>query len=580
MTTETRPTTAEFSLKIGGSQVSPDFLRKILQVEVENNLHLPDSFTIRVHLSSIGEHPFDVVDDLMENYLSDGKEVEIAQHGGGEDSTVLVGEITSFGLDLSSLVPGTPPFAVIRGYDKSHRLHRNRHTSTHLQVSYSDVVTKVLREAGLRGDVDSTSEVHDYIVQYNETDWEFLWRLARRVGYEVYFEQGKLCFKEPRQERGEAIELEWGSTLQQFKVNASTVFQTSQVVVRGWDVKEKREIVGMATAGEGHPSIGDERSGSAQGESAFGEAKLTVVDRPVNSQGEADAIAQSLADAMAGDFIVAEGVTSRGMPRLLPGVTVTVNGIGSRFSGDYYVTATTHRFTSQEGYTTSFTVNGRGPGTLTSLMEPAAGSNQQAYCPGVVVGVVTDNNDPDDLHRVKVKLPWLDESVESDWAKMATPGAGLERGFFWLPEVEDEVLVAFEHGDVHRPYILGGLWNAVDAPPASNSEIVGSDGAVNLKGFRSREGQTFHISDESGNRYIGISNPDDDSKIVIRHDDKVIEILSNGDITITGAQGTITVEGNEIEIKASANAKIEAGGNLELTAGGEVIISGAQIKLN
>ena len=581
MTTEVRPTTAEFSLKIGGSQVSPEFLGMTFQVEVENNLHLPDAFTLRVLRGGAD-------DPLMKDFLYEGKEVEIAYRDGGGDSTIFVGEITSFGLDLSFLAPGDPACTVIRGYNKSHRLHRNRHSQTYIQSKYSDVVTKVAREAGIQLEVDTTSEVHDYILQYNETDWEFLWRLARSVGYELYSDAGKLCFKRPRQQRGEAVRLQWGSTLKQFKVSASTVFQTSEVVVRSWDIKEKKEIVGKATSGEGRPAIGDGRSGSAQAEKAFGEAKLTVVDRPVHTQTEADTIAQSLADAMAGDFIIAEGVTERGMSNLLPRVSVKIDGLGKQFSGDYYVTATTHRFTGQEGYTTSFVVSGRCPGTLTSLIEPAPRSNQVGYCSGVVVGVVTDNNDPENMFRVKVKLPWLGEGVESDWARIAAPGAGAVRGFYWLPEVEDEVLVAFEHGDVHRPYVLGGLWSSVDEPPAGITEIRHDDGSVKLKGFRSREGQTLSISDESGNRYIGIANPDDDSKIVIRHDDKVVEVLSNGDITITGARGTITVEGQDVQIKASGNAKLEAGGNLELsatgnldlTASGMLTVTGAQIKLN
>ena len=282
MTTEVRPTTAEFILKIGGSQVSPDFLGRIVHVEVENNLHLPDTFTIQVYLGPLlypPEPPFEVVDNLMKDFLFDGKEVEIADHSGGEDSTIFVGEVSSFGLDLGFLAPGAPPFAVIRGYDKSHRLHRNRRTETYIKSKYSDVAAKVAREAGLQLEADSTSGVHDYIIQSNETDWEFLWRLARTVGYELYFEAGKLSFKRPRQRRGEALKLKWGDTLQQFKVSASTVFQTSEVVVRSWDVEKKEAIVGKATSGEGHPAIGDGRSGSAQAQNAFGEAKLTVVDR-------------------------------------------------------------------------------------------------------------------------------------------------------------------------------------------------------------------------------------------------------------------------------------------------------------
>src|SRR5664280_3415392 len=105
---------------------------------------------------------------------------------------------------------------------------------------------------------------------------------------------------------------------------------------------------------------------------------------------------------------------------------------------------------------------------------------------GVVVGVVTNNQDPDGFGRVKVKFPWLSDVDESDWARVAAPMAGNKRGFYFLPEVDDEVLVAFEHGDVRFPYVLGALWNGKDAPPATNG-----DGKNNVRVIQSRSGHVI-----------------------------------------------------------------------------------------
>src|SRR5579859_8088567 len=95
---------------------------------------------------------------------------------------------------------------------------------------------------------------------------------------------------------------------------------------------------------------------------------------------------------------------------------------------------------------------------------------------GLVVGTVSSVKDPENMGRVKVKLPWLaspeasstDDMQETDWARMATPSGGNGRGFFWLPEVDDEVLVAFEHGDTARAFVVGALWNGQDKPPKGN----------------------------------------------------------------------------------------------------------------
>ena len=564
MSTQVDSIAAEFGIKIGGAKISQEFQNTIFEVEVEQSIHLPSVFTIRVHLGATGEEPFDVLDGLMKDYLDKGSDVEISQRIGGQDKLIMVGEINAISLDLSSVVPGSPLSAVIQGYDKSHRLHRGRKTRTFLNSSFGDAVKKVAGDAGLTAKMDSVSGGTRYIIQHNQTDWEFLREISNRVGYELYFDDGFLHFKKPWVGESGSIRLTWEENLVQFRVRTSTAFQSSEVTVLGWDPKTKKRIVGTAAKGKGNPDVGENRSGADQAGHAFGDSKVMMVDRPMVDQDEAKAMAQSLADTIAGGFAVAEGVTF-GNPDLKPGIIVEIGGIGTRFSGKYYITSATHTFNSMEGYSTSFVVSGRNPYTLLDLVEPDAGSRSAAYG-GVVVAEVTNNKDPDDLSRVKVKFPWLSEDVESDWARMAAPGAGLNRGLQWLPEVNDEVLVAFEHGDIHRPYILGGLWNGVDKPPATNSEIVTSD-KTQLRKLTSREGLNLTINDESGKRSIRIAAPDDESKIEIRCDDKVVEILSNGDISIKGAAGKITVEGNDIEIKSSTNLKLEASGNIEISAG-------------
>lgn len=106
---------------------------------------------------------------------------------------------------------------------------------------------------------------------------------------------------------------------------------------------------------------------------------------------------------------------------------------------------------------------------IDQLLEPAHGSGLRGNrCWGVVIGIVTNNRDPDGLHRVKLRFPWLGAEDESNWARVATPMAGPGRGFYALPEVDDEVLVAFDHGNVDHPYVVGSLWNGQDAPPEDN----------------------------------------------------------------------------------------------------------------
>lgn len=194
---------------------------------------------------------------------------------------------------------------------------------------------------------------------------------------------------------------------------------------------------------------------------------------------------------------------------------------------------------------------------------------------GVVIGVVTNNEDPDGMGRIKVKFPWLSDEDESNWARVATPMAGKERGLYFLPEVDDEVLVAFEHGDMHFPYIIGSLWNGTDTPPVTND-----DGKNNVRLIKSRSGHVISLNDEDGKEKIEIIDKDEANSIVIDTSENTITVTADKDITIAAPQGTITLDGQNIEIKASADIKVEAGGKVDATAGAAMKIAGATVDIN
>lgn len=194
---------------------------------------------------------------------------------------------------------------------------------------------------------------------------------------------------------------------------------------------------------------------------------------------------------------------------------------------------------------------------------------------GVVVGVVTNNQDPDGLGRVKVKFPWLSDTEESFWARVASPMAGKERGFFFLPEVEDEVLVSFEHGDVRFPFVLGALWNGQDKPPEKNE-----DGKNNARTIKSRSGHIIRLDDKSNGEKIEIIDSSGNNKIVIDAVNNRIEITSDKDITLSAPKGTIKLDAQKIEIKSSANAKIEAGAGMDVKATGQMNVKGATVNIN
>ena len=210
-----------------------------------------------------------------------------------------------------------------------------------------------------------------------------------------------------------------------------------------------------------------------------------------------------------------------------------------------------------------------------SLIDLIEDTSHKENITGVVIGIVTNNKDPDDLGRVKVKFPWLSDSDESNWARVISPMAGKERGLFFLPEVDDEVLVAFEFGDINMPYVIGSLWNGKDKPPQTNS-----DGKNNMRIIKSRSGHLIKLDDTDGAEKIEIIDKSEKNKIVIDAKNEMISIVSNKDISISAPNGKVTIEANDIEAKSNASTKIEASAGMDLKASGNMNVKGATVNLN
>lgn len=199
------------------------------------------------------------------------------------------------------------------------------------------------------------------------------------------------------------------------------------------------------------------------------------------------------------------------------------------------------------------------------------GDEQNGEMRGVSVGIVTNNRDPERLGRVKLTYPWRDVDDESDWARTAVPMAGEGRGTYFLPEVDDEVLVAFEDGDIHHPYVLGSLWNGNDTPPAENA-----DGHNDVRKITSRNGHEVELDDSdrggrvvittAGGHRIVLDDESGGERITIadRTGENKIEFDSVGNEIAIASAARVSVESTLLELKGNGNVNIEASGVLSL----------------
>jgi phage protein D len=582
---QTQELISQLYIKIDGRNVSEEVMDSIISLEVDDSLLLPDMFSIHLRDPS-----FKWADS---DDFGIGKPVEITARGESGTSKLLTGEITAIEPQFGQVAG---PTLLIRGYDESHRLHRTKQTKTYIQSTDSDIARAIARECRLKVAVDSTREVHEYVSQENQTHMEFLQERAQLIGYRLYVEEGKLHFHLAPESEPQVPLLQWGtdpgaqgSVLREFEARLTTAEQVTEVTVRGWDPKTKKEIIGRATTPQDTPQVGEQGPGGQAAKRAFNiESKETVVNRPVATQAAADALAQSVCDEIGNAFIQAEGLCD-GNPAVHAGAIVELKGIGQRFSGRYRVSHAIHRYDSP-GYTTRFEISGRRSNTLGALLVSRNGSKHS-----VVVGIVTNNSDPDGLGRVKVKFPTVSNTEESHWARLVSPMAGNDRGLFSVPEVNDEVLVAFEYNNIHRPFILGALWNGKDKPPGAGDKVI-DGGKVQKRILRSRSGHTITLDDADGAEKISIVDKTEknsielDSKqnsLTAKAQDK-IEISTQGGhkIVVDGSAGKDVIEivdkngSNSVKINSMQNSiSIESGMQLKLKAQTVEIEAGANMNI-
>jgi uncharacterized protein involved in type VI secretion and phage assembly len=551
------PHLSHVSLKVEGTLASPDVMADLLEVVVDHSLHLPSMFTLRLFNHDMKW--------LRDETFREGKKVEIF-FGERSRFKLLSGKIAGLEPKLESV----HPTLVIRGYDLSHKLFRGRHRRSFNRLTDSELATRLARDAGLRpGNIDTTTELHEYIFQNNQTNAELLLERARRLGFELWVEDDALNFRKPSA-NGTPVQLAWGESLLSFRPRLSTAEQVNEVEVRAWDPKQKRAVVGRATRGQGAAEIGISEPGSSIASQAWGEAKFAIVDQFARSPSEAEALAQAALDEMTSAFVEAEGTcTPNG--DITPGRQIQVDGVGARFNGKYYVTQVVHEWTAEQGLQTRFSASGRRDRGIWSLIQDL---KPKSLGMNTVIGIVTNNKDPDELGRVRVKYPWLSDSDESAWARIVSPMAGSGRGFMFLPEIDDEVLVSFEHGDIHRPFILGALWNGKDKMPMTASQAVGGDGKVNKRVLKSRSGHTITLDDSSGSEEITIVDKTGNNKIVFHSPDNSMQIKIDGDLTIE-AKGKITLKGTQgVDMQSQADFKISGQTGVDVSSSTQLKLSG------
>ncbi len=576
--------TNQLLVEVVGKALPADIAGLLVQGVVDDSRVLPDLFELRFRDR---DH---IVLDKAGIKIGLPVKLSVVSNENNTPLPLLEGEVTA----LEKEFDGTGTFTVVRGLDKSHRLTRGRRVASFQQMTVSDVVRKVAQGANIPcGTIDPTSGVHKQISQDNLTDWAFLRQLAADVGAGIAMVDGKLEFRCPNaagaapstatSAADDAMVLELGRNVLRMRAVVTSAEQVPTVEVRGWDPTTKKAVVGQAPAKTVSAELGAKPAELA---GVFSSQPLVATDSPYRTQGEVKDAAKALAEQVAGGFAELE-VVMRGNPKVRAGTAVTLAGVGAPFEGKYTVSASRHVFDPEVGYATWVTVSGGQDRTLLGLTGSRLGA--AAGGSGVVIGVVSDCRDPEKQGRVRLTFPWLNDTYVSDWARTVQPGAGKNRGAVIVPEVNDEVLVAFEQGSFQRPYVLGGLHNGIDTLPKGDVELVNSSaGTIDRRAFVSRTGHALEML-ESASGAQGIKIRTGDGKLYLDLDQKQAKITvhSDGTVTVEAKQG-VTVDagtgplkmtGQTVEITSKTGVKVE-GVEVKVSGSAKTSVEGAMVSVN
>jgi phage protein D len=350
-----------YAVRLGRSDLMRELLVAISQVEVDMALGAASRFTFTVtdcYSHKLRKFQTGGGVDLL-NLLSFGVEVEICMGYGDAGSTPIAvsGMITEIATNFPE---GGSPELAVAGYDHGFALTLGKNSRTWSKARDSDAAHEIASFNNLNAIIETTSEKHPQIEQNQESDWEFLKKLADRNHFEIYVDERRtLHFGKPNDKAGAVVRLVYGEGLLSFKPEANLAGQISRVEVYGWDTKNEKTIIGVATAGE-ESGLSGKSAGQLLNTFVRDPRKRPTLRlrQPVFTQAEADQRARAALNERAKQFLTGEG-EAIGLPEVRPDRNVELANLGSPFSKVYYIQQATHKIDTN-GYRTRFKVKETG----------------------------------------------------------------------------------------------------------------------------------------------------------------------------------------------------------------------------
>lgn len=550
----------EFTVKVGGQDVGRE--QHLLGVYVTKEVNRISSARLIYLDGSAAAGDFALSNAAT---FAPGAEVEILAGTGDDPVSLFKGIVVRQGLK-------------VRDNTGSQLVVECRHKAVHLTVGEkiafftdqpdSDTIAALLDDAGIDADVEATSVRHPQQVQFRSSDWDFLLTRAEANGKLVFTNDDGVTVKKPVVSGTPALTLQYGATVLELDIEIDARLQFPAVKGVTWDPAQQALVERDAA----DPGI--DGPGNLDPDALADVAALPALELRHASLSEEEAQAWADAQWIKSRLSKVSGrAKCEGIATINPGDLVGLGGIGERYNGTAFVTGVRQSFDTVQGWKThlQFGAVDRWAGQEFDVTTPKAG----ALLPGVnglQVGVVTGNEDPEGEHRVRVCLPMVDKEADGIWARVASLDAGDDRGFFFRPEIGDEVVVGFLEDDPRRAVILGMLHSSAKPAPWQGADDN------HEKGYKSRAGMRVFFDDDK--KTLLLETPAG-NRLTLDEDAGGIKLEDqNGNRIEMSSSGIVIESASALELKAGSQLKLDGPAGAELTSSATTRLQGSLVQIN
>jgi Rhs element Vgr protein len=536
-----------FSIKVSGEELPLSL--PVQSVSVYNEANRISVAHICINDGDVALADWSISNDT---WFVPGNEIEILAGYHSTNETIFKGIITKHSLRVRERRSELN----VECRDKAVLMTIGRNSNLFADVTDGDIADALLGPYTLSGTIDTTPVTHAEIIQYDCTDWDYLITRIESVGFVAIAKDGKIDITKPVLESTALATLRFGTNLIEFDAEIDGRRQYGNVKAQAWD-PSAQDILEVTSNDPAWTTTGNISPSDISTAAGTDEYVLRQPGRLTEEEAQHWADAKLLRSRMA---FMCGRARVEGFSKAVPGITVSLEGLGDRFNGMAWVSGVRHEISNgnwftdlQLGLTQKLHIE------KFSNQSPAAG----ALLPGINglhTAVVTAlEGDPDSEERIRIKIPSVAFDGDGSWARIATLDAGSSRGIVFRPEIDDEVIVGFIDDDPGQPVVLGALHSSVNASP-----IPGSDDN-HQKGFTTRSGMRILFDDEK--TIITIDTPGGNI-LVLDEDTGGINITDqNGNKIVMSSDGISMESAKDFIVKAKGDIKLESSMGLQAKAG-------------